>query len=98
MSSSSLGYKKKEAELTRKSYKKGQSADVNTRNKQSHTVLLHAANWGHAESVRLLLVAGSDVEVADNRGNTALKLVFKNSHFINVFLLLKAGAFKSLFK
>lgn len=48
-----------------------QGANVNAANKIGYTPLIEAASWGHTETVKLLLNAGANPNMLDNKGNTA---------------------------
>ena len=43
-------------------------------------LLISAACYGHEAAVRALLEAGADVDKADRRGSTALKLAAEKGH------------------
>jgi len=63
-------------------------AEINERN----TALIAAAENGDAESVRLLLDAGADMNATNNDGDTALILAAVQGHAEIVRLLLDRGA------
>jgi ankyrin repeat protein len=46
--------------------------EVNARDRMGNTALIYAASGGHAEVVRLLLVAGADAEARNGAGASAL--------------------------
>ena len=54
--------------------------------------LLHAAAWGEAGMVELLLGAGADVGAADVAGYSALHYACASGHVDTVHKLLQAGA------
>lgn len=47
-------------------------ADINTKDKDNTTVLMHAAESGHMDMARLLLQNGADMNAKDKHGDTAL--------------------------
>jgi len=68
-------------------------ADVNARERlYGRTALMIAAAEGHLESVRLLVEAGSDLNVVDAEGSTALTLARSNGNLDVAALLAEAGA------
>jgi ankyrin repeat protein len=58
-----------------------EGADVNAKNKDGLTGLMHAAWKGHKEVVKLLLESGADVNAKDECGWTALKLALHFSYW-----------------
>ena len=48
-------------------------ADVNTKTHDGSTALMHAARWGHADVVKVLLERGASALEVDRSGMTALK-------------------------
>ncbi len=48
------------------------SATVNLPVRNKRTILMYAADWGDAETARMLLDAGAQVDLQDSAGNTAL--------------------------
>ena len=56
-------------------------ADVNFKDKNTQTPLIHASNNGHVECVRALLDAGADVQAKDKYGRTALMFASENGHW-----------------
>lgn len=73
-----------------------QGADVNTKDKDGYTALIHASMNGHTEVVKTLLAKGVDVnaKVAGewNNGLTALMGASMNGHSEVVKILLAQGA------
>jgi len=68
-------------------------ADVNARERlYGRTALMIAAAEGHLDSVRLLVEAGSDLNVVDAEGSTALTLARSNGNLDVAALLAEAGA------
>jgi uncharacterized protein len=68
-------------------------ADVNARERlYGRTALMIAAVEGHADVVRLLVEAGSDLELADAEGSTALTLARSYGNLDVAALLAAAGA------
>jgi ankyrin repeat protein len=68
-------------------------ADVNARERlYGRTALMIAAAEGHLETVRLLIEAGSDLNVVDAEGSTALSLARSNGNLDVAALLAEAGA------
>lgn len=49
-------------------------ADINVKNNDGNTALMHAAMNGHPEMVLVLLDAGANLAVADNEGKTSLMI------------------------
>jgi ankyrin repeat protein len=49
-----------------------EGADVNARDRDDRTVLMHAASRSSGEVVEVLLRSGADVSVRDRAGRTAL--------------------------
>lgn len=56
------------------------------------TALYRASADGKEKSVRLLIEAGADVNLANSSGNTPLSVASRNGHVPVVKLLLEAGA------
>jgi ankyrin repeat protein len=68
-------------------------ADVNARERlYGRTALMIAAAEGHLDAVRLLIEAGSDLNVVDAEGSTALSLARSNGNLDVAALLAEAGA------
>jgi uncharacterized protein len=68
-------------------------ADVNARDRwYGRTALMIAAAEGHLGAVRLLVEAGSDLNLADAEGSTALSLARSYGHLDVAALLEEAGA------
>jgi ankyrin repeat protein len=68
-------------------------ADVNARNRlYGRTALMIAATEGHADAVRLLIEAGSDLNIVDEEGSTALSLARSYGHLDVAAQLEEAGA------
>jgi hypothetical protein len=59
------------------------------------TVLMHAAQSGRPEMIRVLVAAGADTNILRPQG-TALILAVRKNRFLNVRTLLELGADKSL--
>ncbi len=55
-------------------------ADVFSRSKENKTPLMYAAEFGHADAVRLLLLAGSNKLLIDNNRQTAADLALARGH------------------
>lgn len=73
----------------------GLGFDVNyVSSKEGQTALMHAAEIGNPDMIKLFLDAGADVNQADNEGETALQFAFAASKLNaeSVKLLLTAGA------
>ena len=68
-------------------------ADVNARERlYGRTALMIAAAEGHLDSVRLLVEAGSDLNLVDAEGSTALSLARSYGNLDVAALLAEAGA------
>jgi protein DGCR14 len=68
-------------------------ADVNARNRlYGRTALMIAATEGHVDVVRLLVEAGTDLNIVDEEGSTALSLARSYGHLDVAALLSEAGA------
>jgi len=68
-------------------------ADVNARERlYGRTALMIAAVEGHAEAVRLLVEAGSDLNIVDEEGSTALSLARSYGNLDVAAQLAEAGA------
>jgi len=67
-------------------------ADVNTKDNDGWTPLMHAAEKGHKEVVELLIEKGADVNIQDEDGWTALMFASQNGHKEVVELLIEKGA------
>ncbi len=63
-------------------------ADVNMRDEEGKTALMHAAVKGYADMVQLLIDNGADIEAEDKEGNTALVLA-KQKKFITIVQMLQ---------
>lgn len=72
----------------------GRDADIHARNAMGYTALMQAAcsDYVNAESVRVLLHAGSDITAKGEDGETALSLASKRGHTEIVDLLRQAEA------
>jgi ankyrin repeat protein len=68
-----------------------QGADINARDKQGRTALIHAAREGDSEMVKLLLEKGADPLIKDNNGDTALSFLEKSQSFGKSFENLSKG-------
>ena len=66
--------------------------DVNARDGQGWTALMHAADKGYALMVPPLLEAGADTEIRAADGATALFMAALHGHTETIDLLMKAGA------
>ena len=66
--------------------------DINARDKEGRTPLMHAARWGHTDIVIALVDKGADVNIKDEGGNTALMVATKGRYIEIVTLLKAAGA------
>ncbi|MDQ6998880.1 MAG: ankyrin repeat domain-containing protein [Mariprofundus sp.] len=64
--------------------------DVNTRDEKLNTALHHATKAGHHHIMRLLISAGSELNIQNDYDSTALHLTAKNMDSIRI--LLEAGA------
>ncbi len=67
-------------------------ADVNIRDEDERTPLIHAAIDGKTEIVKALIAAGADVNVQDAVGFSALHYAAQNQHAQVASLLLDASA------
>ena len=68
-------------------------ADVNARERlYGRTALIIAAIEGHLEIVRMLVEAGSDLNIVDAEGSTALSLARSYGNLDVAALLAEAGA------
>ncbi|KAL6814598.1 ankyrin repeat protein [Trichoderma camerunense] len=67
-------------------------ADLESRNIDDQTALMHAARNGHESIVRLLLMNGADLESEDESGWTALMYAAMSGHEAIVNMLLDIGA------
>ena len=56
------------------------------------TALMCAVEWKHTETVKLLIEAGADLEMADKQGNTPLMIAKSKRSEEIVKLLTDAGA------
>ena len=65
-----------------------QGCDVNARDKNDKTALIHATGRADIENVRELLRYGADVNIVDKYGWTALNIA-QTKGFINIEILLK---------
>ena len=69
-----------------------EGADVNAKDEQGWSALMHAADQGHQAILELLLAQGADVNVKDQFGRTALSRAAVAGHPTTVQLLERAGA------
>jgi ankyrin repeat protein len=69
-------------------------ADVNAKDDEGKTVLMHAVERFHVELVKTLIEKGADVNSRSNDGSTALNLAQKKSHNKVIVELLKAHGAK----
>jgi ankyrin repeat protein len=65
--------------------------EINARDAGGWTPLLHAANSGDADVVKVLVERGADVSVRDGAGTTALALVAKKEYPSAVAILARKG-------
>ncbi len=63
---------------------------------EDSTPLLRAVQRNHIEAVRLLLAAGADPNVRDNRGDSPLRICAAKSYVDVARLLLRCGATKAI--
>ncbi len=68
------------------------NADVNATEADGTSVLAHAVYRDHTESVKALLGAGADPDLANDYGITPMNLAMENRSLAMVRLLLDAGA------
>ena len=66
--------------------------DINVKDKNGNTALMHAASNGKSSTTKILLGAGVDVNAKNKRRNTALMLAVWYDHIDTVEVLLNAGA------
>ncbi len=71
---------------------KDRDTDVNAREADGATALAHAVYRDHVESVKALLDAGADPDLANDYGITPMNLAMENRSLSMVKLLLGAGA------
>ncbi len=69
--------------------------NVNHKDKVKETPLFYAAREGKVECCRLLLNNGADVNVVDDRKQTALYFAKKFNHEKVINLLIEYGAFNT---
>ncbi len=69
-----------------------EGVDINVKDKNGNTALLHAASNGKVEITKILLNAGTDVNAKNKRRNTTLILAVQYGHIDTVETLLNAGA------
>ena len=67
-------------------------ADVNAKDKDGWTALLHATWYGNIDVVNQLIAKGTDVNAKNNDGETALMFAYENGYGEIVKLLKTAGA------
>ncbi len=68
-------------------------SDVNSRDDQGRTALMHAASLGDEKMVMLLLEKGADINLMDNNRSTALQLSLRSGNAAVTRLLLdRAGS------
>jgi len=68
------------------------NVDVNAKDEDDMTVLMHAASNGYHRIARFLIRKGADVNAKDDMGNTALMWAADEGHFDMVKLLLNNNA------
>lgn len=61
---------------------------IDSQNKSGKTALIFAAGRGHVEVVNMLISAGADVNIRDNKGNTALHRAVMKHHWDVAHILL----------
>ncbi|HTL25983.1 MAG TPA: ankyrin repeat domain-containing protein, partial [Burkholderiales bacterium] len=61
--------------------------DVNTPHDNDLTLLMWAAAYGRADTVRFLLARGAKPEARDNRGQTAREMAIAGGHLATAQLL-----------
>jgi quinoprotein dehydrogenase-associated probable ABC transporter substrate-binding protein len=66
--------------------------DVNGRDSDDRTPLIHAVFRNHVPSVRVLLSYGAELEAADPNGYTPLSIALEEGNFFAASALLEAGA------
>jgi ankyrin repeat protein len=67
-------------------------ADVNARDKLKKTALMQAAEQGHVNIVRALVLAGADINAIDCEGKNALSFALEISNSPVTRLLRSQGA------
>ncbi|WP_347219117.1 ankyrin repeat domain-containing protein [Chryseobacterium sp.] len=69
-------------------------ADVNHRDIEESTAIIHAAKYGNKDLVELLIEAGADINVQNKYGKTALAKAISNNrtNYELIELLLQNGA------
>jgi len=67
-------------------------ANINTRDKNGMTPLMHASYNGYADIVEILLKKGANVNKKNNNGETALMLAKVKQHVKVAALIRQAGA------
>ncbi len=67
-------------------------ADVNAKEEDGWTALMHTAYEGHTETVTALIENGADVNAKDNIGRTALRVAASEGHTETVTVLIENGA------
>lgn len=81
-----------EGDLTRIGQLINQGADVNVQTPEGNTILMWAAQNGHANIVQILLNRGADVNHQNTSGSTALMSAAQRGHAEIVQMLLDRGA------
>lgn len=69
-----------------------QGADINYRDQQGATALMHAAQEGDSEMVEFLLKKGADSSIKDINGDTALSFLEKSQSFGEKFEKISKGS------
>eukprot|EP01103_Thecamoeba_quadrilineata_P003755 TRINITY_DN1349_c1_g1_i2.p1 TRINITY_DN1349_c1_g1~~TRINITY_DN1349_c1_g1_i2.p1 ORF type:complete len:636 (+),score=94.12 TRINITY_DN1349_c1_g1_i2:2-1909(+) len=64
---------------------------IDVENEEGHTLLYHAAKYGHATIVALLLMKGANVNKINGNGSTALHVAACYGHGVVLKILLEAG-------
>ena len=67
-------------------------ADVNAKDRQNKTAMIHASESGRLEMVKCLVKNGADVNAKDNLNDTALMAASFNGHLETVKYLVENGA------
>ena len=62
-------------------------ADINEKDFNGMTALMHASILGNENLVQLLLNKNADIDIEDNNGMTALRYATKNNHITIINLL-----------